>query len=178
MKLDSRNVVAAAVLAICLASPVFAAKAFAQQTPVGGTTPSTVDIKIEPTWSDGGNAKFKVSFLQHNTNSVQPHIDYDFAIVKDGKVVYSAAKALNQNTLHVAEVGMVTIPYKFDQNGNYVANVTVYGILFTPVTPFSSQLPLTVTPEFPPAMIALGTAGVLAAAVVLGRVLTKGEPVL
>ena len=148
---------------------VLPSASFAQQPP------SKVDIKIEPIWSDGGNVRFKVSFLQPNTSTPQVHIDYNVILTKkDGQSVFDAAKKSGQNVLHTAE-GVVTIPQEPDpplklDNGDYQLNATVYGIVFTPVTPISSTMSTTVTPEFS-SQIMVATAGSIGAAIVVAKLL-------
>jgi hypothetical protein len=147
--------------------------AFAQNT-TGVAQPgaSSVHAQIDQIWTDGGNVRFKVSFLT-SSGTVQPHIDYNIIVTSsDGTVMLDAAKKSGQNLLHTAE-GVVTVPQEPDsplklQNGNYKVNATIYGVLFQPVTPSSYALPFTVTPEFPSGVI-LATAGMLGLVVAIWR---------
>lgn len=58
---------------------------------------------------------FKVTFDQNGSTAVQPHIDYDFTISKDGKQVFQASALAGHpnQPLHTAE-GIVTIPIHFN----------------------------------------------------------------
>src|SRR5919109_3920396 len=118
------------------------------------TSGNSLDIRIEPRWSDGGKASFKVSFLRHGTNTLQEHVDYNFVIMKkDGQQIFSAAAPLGQPSVHTVE-GIVTIPiptapYKFPNNGDYSIEVSVSGISFTPINTETATFSVTVTPEFP-----------------------------
>ena len=94
----------------------------------------------------GSQTNLKVSFDQKGSSStVQPHIDYDLTIMKDGKQVFQASALAGHpnQPLHTAE-GVVTIPYTFQQQGGYVMNITVYGILFNPIRPETAEFPISV----------------------------------
>ena len=93
-----------------------------------------------------GPTSLKVQFLTKGTDTVQPHIDYEI-IIKDssGKQVFAASKLAGQPApLHTSE-GVVTIPYTFPGPGNYNIDVTVYGILFNPIKPESTDFTVKVT---------------------------------
>jgi hypothetical protein len=130
-----------------------ASVAYAQDGMRNSAGGNSVDVLVEPTWSDGGQATFKVSFLKPGTDTLQVHIDYTFAILKDGQEVFNAGLA-GQPLLHTAE-GVVTIPqspqppYKFPGNGDYSITISVHGINFLPISPETSTFPITVAPEFP-----------------------------
>ena len=93
----------------------------------------------------GSQTNLKVSFDQKGSSAVQPHIDYDLTIIKDGKQVFQASALAGHpnQPLHTAE-GVVTIPYTFQQQGGYVMNITVYGILFNPIRPETAEFPISV----------------------------------
>jgi len=78
------------------------------------------------------DTQFKITFLQPSTQSVQVHVDYDFAITKMNNEVFRASSKTGQPLLHTAE-GIVKIPYKFDQGGEYSLHVSVMGINFIPI---------------------------------------------
>ena len=93
----------------------------------------------------GSQTNLKVSFDQKGSSAVQPHIDYDLTIMNDGKQVFQASALAGHpnQPLHTAE-GVVTIPYTFQQQGGYVMNITVYGILFNPIRPETAEFPISV----------------------------------
>jgi len=158
-----------AVMAAALVPPAFLQPAFAQgmnQPSSGGS----LDVLVEPQWGPDGDAKFKVSFLQPGSQTVQIHIDYNVKIAdSSGNEVYNAAAEFNQPTLHTAE-GVVTLPntsYKFQGNGNYNIIVEMTGIQFIPIAPETAEFSVNVTPEFPAgalSVIAAVTAGTIAVA--------------
>jgi hypothetical protein len=89
---------------------------------------------------------FKVSFDQKGSNAIQPHIDYDFIIMKAGKQVFQATAIAGHpnQPLHTSE-GIVTIPYAFQESGNYMITITIFGILFNPIQPESVQFSINVS---------------------------------
>jgi hypothetical protein len=155
-----------ALAAVLLASIAFLQPAFAEgmgQTSSGGS----LDIVLEPEWVQDGPAQFKVSFLQPGTDTVQVHVDFDLKVMDGGgNQVFSAAGLLGFPTLHTAE-GVVTIPYKFEENGNYNIIVEMTGIQFVPMMPETAEFSVNVTPEFPTgalSVVAAVTAGTVAVA--------------
>src|SRR5919108_6308612 len=124
---------------------------------VQATSKGTLDISLAPTWNEGGQATFAVSFLDPGTNTLHEHQDYDFRILRGGQQVFSAANQTGQAVLHNVE-GTLTIPYTFQENGDYTIQVYLAGTGISPTIPTDEEatFPITVTPEFP--------AGVLAAA--------------
>jgi hypothetical protein len=93
----------------------------------------------------GSQTNLKVSFDQKGSSAVQAHVDYDLTIMKDGKQVFqlSSQAGYPNQPLHTAE-GVVTIPYTFQQKGSYVINITVYGFLFNPIRPETTQFTISV----------------------------------
>ena len=131
-------------------STTIAAPAYAQEGGmVKATSKGTLDISLAPTWGDAGEATFTVSFLNPGTQTVHQHQDYDFRILKDGQQVFSAAGQTGQSVLHNVE-GTLTIPYTFQENGDYTAQVFLAGTGIPAIpTDEEATFPITVTPEFP-----------------------------
>jgi hypothetical protein len=138
-----------AVFSVTTATTI-AAPAYAQEGGmVKSTSKGTLDISLAPTWSDAGQATFTVSFLNPGTQTVHQHQDYDFKIIKDGQQVFSAAGQTGQPVLHNVE-GTLTIPYTFQDNGDYTAQVFLAGTGIPAIpTDEEATFPITVTPEFP-----------------------------
>jgi hypothetical protein len=138
------------------------------------TNGNSLDIRIEPRWSDGGKASFKVSFLRHGTDTLQEHVDYNFVIMKDSQQIFSAAAPLRKPSIHTVEgiviIPIPTAPYKFPNNGNYSIEIYVSGISFTPINTETATIPVTVTPEFPTGALAAALAAAfMTSTVVLAR---------
>jgi hypothetical protein len=137
---------------------------------VQATSKGTLDISLAPTWNEGGQATFAVSFLDPGTETLHQHQDYDFRILKDGQQVFSAANQTGQAVLHNVE-GTLTIPYTFQENGDYTIQVYLAGTGISPTIPTDEEatFPITVTPEFPAGGI---LAAVLAASMITAVVLS------
>ena len=92
-----------------------------------------IDLQIQPfPISKDVDSQFMITFLQPSSQTVQVHVDYDFAITNNDNEVFRASTKTGQPLLHTAE-GIVKIPYKFDQGGEYSLQVSVMGINFIPI---------------------------------------------
>lgn len=92
-----------------------------------------IDLQIQPfPISKDVDSQFMITFLQPSSQTVQVHVDYDFAITNNDSEVFRASTKTGQPLLHTAE-GIVKIPYKFDQGGEYSLQVSVMGINFIPI---------------------------------------------
>ena len=117
------------------------------------TDKGTLDVRLEPMWSEGGQATFTVSFLNPGTDTVHEHQDYDFRILKNGQQVFSAANQTAQAVLHNVE-GTLTVPYTFQENGDYMIQVYLAGTNLPAIpTDEEATFPITVVPELPAAGI-------------------------
>jgi hypothetical protein len=141
------------------------------------TTDGTLDILLEPTWnpgspgSTGSQASFRVSFLNPGTDTLHEHQDYDFRILNsNGEQVFSAARQTNQPLLHNVP-GTITVPYTFEEVGDYTIEVYLGGTGIGPTlipTDETAKFNTVVTPEFP--VGALGAiAALIGTAIVLSR---------
>jgi len=128
--------------------------AYAQDGGMVKTTDrGTLDIRLVPMWSEGGQATFTVNFLNPGTDTVHEHQDYDFRILKDGQAVFSAANQTGQAVLHNVE-GTLTVPYAFQENGDYTIQVYLAGTNLPAIpTDEEATFPITVVPELPAAGI-------------------------
>ena len=123
------------------------------------TSRDTLDVRLAPTWNEGGQATFTVSFLDPGTDTLHEHQDYDFRILRDGQQVFSAANQTGQAVLHNVE-GTLTVPYTFQENGDYTIQVYLAGTGIPAIpTDEEATFPLTVVPEFP-------AGGILAAVII------------
>ena len=92
-----------------------------------------IDLQIQPfPITKNVDTQFMIKFLQLSSETVQVHVDYDFAITKNNNEVFRASSITGQPLLHTAE-GTVKIPYKFTQDGEYSLQVSVMGINFIPI---------------------------------------------
>ena len=136
----------AAIFSITTATAAYAQDGGMIQT----TSKGTLDIGLAPTWNEGGQATFTVGFLNPGTETLHEHQDYDFRILQGGQQVFSAAGQTGQAVLHNVE-GTLTVPYTFQENGDYTVQVYLAGTGIAPVIPTDEEatFPITVVPEFP-----------------------------
>src|SRR5918992_3464761 len=148
------------LIALMLGATIFsvtttATSAYAQDGGMAQTTSKgTLDIRLAPTWNEGGQAEFSVSFLNPDTDTLHEHQDYDFRILRGGQQVFSAATQTGQAVLHNVE-GTLTVPYMFQENGDYTVQVYLAGTGIAPTIPTDEEatFPITVVPELPAAGI-------------------------
>ena len=92
-----------------------------------------IDLQVQPfPISKNVDSQFMIRFLQPSSQTVQVHVDYDLTITNNDSEVFRASTITGQPLLHTAE-GIVKIPYKFDQGGEYSLHVNVMGINFIPI---------------------------------------------
>jgi hypothetical protein len=134
------------------------------------TSKGTLDVRLAPMWSEGGQASFNVGFLNPGAGTLHEHQDYDFRILKDGQVVFSAARQTGQAVLHNVE-GTLTVPYTFQENGDYTAQVYLAGTGISPIIPTDEEatFSITVVPEFPAAGVLAAFAVLMTTSIVLTR---------
>ena len=165
-------------LAALLLATIFSmiSVAYAQEGGMRDTTSKgTLDVMVEPTWSppdaDGvSKGTFKVSFFNPGTDTLHEHQDYDFRILKDGTEVFSAARQTGQNLIHNVE-GTITVPYTFEEEGDYTIEIYLGGTGIAPTIPADENVrfPVTVTPEFPAGAIGAIAAIIMAGSLVFAR---------
>ena len=85
----------------------------------------------------GDPTQIKISFINKQTNQIQPHIDYKISVMQDGNAVFGIP------ITHTAE-GAVSIPFTFQTAGTYQVIVDVEGILFQPIPPETATFDLNV----------------------------------
>lgn len=95
------------------------------------TSPYPINVNQEP--------RFTVSFLKPGNDTLQDHVDFNLRIIKDNTQLFQATNQTGQShiPLHAYD-GYMTIPilnHKFSEEGQYIVEVPVYGILFNPIIP-------------------------------------------
>jgi hypothetical protein len=128
-------------------SPVSAqSPSYMKKTTSGGTLDVLLQSFPKPIKKDV-QTNFKLAFDQKGTDKVQPHEDYDVIIMKNGNQVLQASALAGRpnQPLHTTE-GIATIPYNFQDSGNYTVKISVFGILFIPIKPEFAEFPINVTP--------------------------------
>ncbi len=84
----------------------------------------------------GQEITFTISFKKPSDGSLQPNIDYKFAIAKDGSNVFTVIRH--------SSMGSDTIKQKLDSDGKYIVTVTITGIDLKKVDPKTSDFSLVV----------------------------------
>jgi hypothetical protein len=90
----------------------------------------------------GDQTQLKISFLNKQTNAIQQHIDYRVTVTQGQNQVFGIP------ITHTAE-GSVSIPYQFQNTGNYQVTVSVEGILFQPIPPETAVFSITISGSQP-----------------------------
>ena len=76
------------------------------------TTGKSLDVAVEIGSSPvqpNDETKFKITFLQHGTDKVQPYVDYYFEVLKDGKQIFRVPA--DQPLLHTPDGNATTVSY-------------------------------------------------------------------
>jgi hypothetical protein len=131
-----------------LISYIFMIQSINADTFIGrnSTSGKSLDISVEKLsihFNPDLKALFKVFFLKPHTNTVQQHVDYNFQILKDGKIVFQLSNETGQPQvpLHTFD-GQAEVPILNTQkisNGNYIIKILILGILFNPIKPEVSE---------------------------------------
>lgn len=88
----------------------------------------------------GEQTKFKIDFINKNTKVIQEHIDYSITVTKGNDQVFGIPLT------HTA-IGSVTIPYEFQEVGEYRVSVDVQGIVFQPIPTETASFAISVEKE-------------------------------
>ena len=91
----------------------------------------------------GDQTKLKISFINKQTNAIQQHVDYRVIVTQGQNQVFGI------QLTHTAE-GSGSIPYQFQNAGDYQVTVSVEGILFQPIPPETAVFPITIGGSQPP----------------------------
>jgi len=84
----------------------------------------------------GDQTQLKISFI-NKQNTIQQHIDYRVTVTQGQNQVFGIP------ITHTAE-GSGSIPYQFQNAGDYQVTVSVEGILFQPIPPETAVFPITI----------------------------------
>ncbi len=127
-------------LFVLILLPILILPAFGQELQTKLTSGGTINVGFltDPANPNPGDqTQLKINFINKQTNAVQQHIDYRVTVTKGQNQVFGIP------TTHTAE-GAVSIPYQFQDPGDYKVEVIVEGILFQPIPPENANFSLTV----------------------------------
>ncbi len=86
----------------------------------------------------GKETHFLINFINQKTNRNQKHVDYDFTLFNDNNTSSRNNNPLFKQGLH-SNGGLEQAMYRFLTPGKYEATVTIYDVLFSPVTPDTAR---------------------------------------
>ena len=132
------------VLLTLVILPVYAQEQSEQQillTDKGTLEVGLATIPAQP--QPGEQTKFKIDFINKNTKVSQEHIDYSIAVTKGNNQVFGIPLT------HTA-IGSVTIPYEFQEAGEYKVLIDVQGIVFQPIPTETASFTISVGKESQP----------------------------
>ena len=123
----SLKVLIVLVLIAFVMFPVYAQEQSEQQivlTDKGTLKVGLSTIPVQPNLEE--QTKFKINFINKNTEAIQEHVDYSVTITKGENQVFGT------QLIHTT-TGSITVPYEFQEAGEYLVSVDVQGILFQPI---------------------------------------------
>jgi hypothetical protein len=118
------------------------------------TNGTSVEVALQPLpypLKVNQESKFMVSFLKPGNDTLQDHVDFNLRISKDDNQLFQATNQTGQPQvpLHATD-GFMTIPvlnYRFSEQGQYVVEIPIYGILFNPIIPEYAYFTIEVMPS-------------------------------
>jgi len=130
------------VLLSLVVFPIYAQQSQQIKLTSGGTI--NVGFSTDPANPNSGDqTQLKISFINKQTNVIQQHIDYRVIVTKGQNQVFGIP------ITHTAE-GAVSIPYQFQDAGDYQITVSVEGILFQPIPPETAEFSAIIPSAQPP----------------------------
>ena len=115
------------VLLVLVILPVYAQEQSEQQIVLTDKGTLEIGLSTIPAHPQPGEqTKLKIDFINKNTKAIQEHIDYSITVTKGNNQVFGIPLT------HTA-IGSVTIPYEFQEAGEYRVSVDVQGIVFQPI---------------------------------------------
>jgi hypothetical protein len=132
------------VLLSLLVFPVYAQEQSQQQIKLtSGGTINVGFLTVPASPNAGDQTQLKINFINKQTNAIQQHIDYRVSVTKGQNQVFGIPLT------HTAE-GSVSVPYQFQDAGDYQVTISVEGILFQPIPPETAVFSVTIGGSQPP----------------------------
>jgi hypothetical protein len=118
------------------------------------TNGSSLEVNLQPMpypLKVNQESKFMISFLKPGNDTLQDHVDFNLRISKDDNQLFQATNQTGQPQvpLHATD-GFMAIPvldYRFSEQGQYVVEIPIYGILFNPIKPEYAYFTIEVMPS-------------------------------
>ena len=117
-------------LVLVLLIPLLTIPAFAQtNSQVLPTEKGTLNVKLSyDDIAPGGETRLLIEFINPQTNQIQNHVDYRLSITKDGQSIWGPIPLT-----HTSEGVVKGLKIEFPEEGNYLAEFEIEGILFQPI---------------------------------------------
>jgi hypothetical protein len=154
----SRNdvkVSAIGLLGVLAIMTILTVPAYADQV-VKPTSGGTLNIGFETnpaTPVPGDQTELKISFINKQTNTLQPHVDYKVSVTQGDNHIFGIPLTHVGADPASAQGLPVTIPVQFQSDGTYQVTVEVQSIVFQPIPPETATFTVVVgqpVPEFGP----------------------------
>ncbi len=128
------------VLLLLLMVPLIISPVFAE-TQTLPTEKNTLDVKLNyDEISVGELTNLQIDFLNPFTKDIQVHVDYEIQITNEnGETIFQTP-----NLIHTSEGSVRGLKVDFPENGNYNLNISIEGILFSPIPKESVSFPILV----------------------------------
>lgn len=150
-----RVVALASLVIIALAHPKTTfAQSQSLQSVMTGAGELLIGLDISYLEDKENTAIFTTTFYHPNATDVpEEHIDYNFLILKEGNTILNAGLTDDSpmGIIHTI-AGTEKHSFSFDDAGTYIARVVINGLRMVLVNPVHVDFPVTVTPEFQPAL--------------------------
>ncbi len=93
------------------------------------TDKGTLDVKLSfDEIMPGQLTTLKTDFINPQTQKIQEHIDWRFMVSKDGETIWGPTQLS-----HTSEGSLDNLKYEFPEDGQYVVEFEIEGILFQPI---------------------------------------------
>ena len=127
-----------------------------------------IEISLNSVPEPNKEVNMQITFFTKETNTIQQHVDYIITIKDNNGNIIDRIPPEPQPILHT-DAGRITVPYTFKSEGNYKISIDVKGILFIPIPTETAEFNITVVPEFPPTVVLVTLAALIALYIMLVR---------
>ena len=112
--------------------------ALAAVQPTDGGSLNVELVTVPEQLEAGQDAKMRIDFINPASEKTQVHIDYMLTVSEDGRAVFGPT-----DLIHTSE-GKISVPFRFERDGQYILDVAVKGILFNPIPEETATFPILV----------------------------------
>jgi len=127
-----------------------------------------VELLLSSTPEPNKEVNMHITFFQKANNTQLRHVDYVITVKDSNSNIIDRIPPEPAPILHT-DSGNITVPYTFKTEGNYTISVDIKGILFQAVPTETAEFNVTVVPEFPPMLVLVTFATLIALYITLVR---------